>query len=162
MVQQKQENKKNEEESKIPVKYKKKYAIFREKARYIVVYCVKESNSYNFFKTKRIKPNTKVIEYDKNSVFVVDIENPTYREGNTRYYCIDINSEMIHFEQLEKDKFMTSRINSTIFQDEIIMQLGKATTQPIQSKYDWKAFIFGLLIGAFGGLFGGFVGGLFF
>lgn len=142
-------------DKKIPIKRKPKYAIFRERAKYLVNFCVKESNSYNFFKTVRIKPNTKKIKYDKEHVFLIDIENPTYREGSIRYYCIDVNAGQIHFKHLDEKEFMSSRINYTIFEEEIIMQLGKATTQPIESKYDWKSLIFGLVIGILGGLFGG-------
>lgn len=116
--------------------------------KYVVRYCVRESNSYNIVKNVLITPTTKEIKYDKDNTFIVDIENPTYRDGNTRYYCIDLNSKQIHFEQLDTKEFVSSRINSLILVDKTIEQLAKATTTPIKSNYDYKALIIGIIIGA--------------
>lgn len=139
----------------------------KDKNKYVVIFAVKEGNSYNFMKSKIIKPTIKTIKYDKENEFIIDIENHTYRKGNIRFYCIDINSKQIYFEdkekkeiikdgkikleQLKESEFISSRITKRIMSDEIILQLAKATTTPIKQTYDWKALIIGLIIGALGG-----------
>ena len=126
-----------------------------KKDKYVVIYCVREGKSYNFFKSRFIKPEIKKIKYDKDNEFIIDIENHTYRQGNTRFYVIDINSKQIYFEQLKNADYITSRITKKIMTDEVIMQLAKATTTPIKQTYDYKAIIIGLIIG---GLIGAFIG----
>lgn len=120
----------------------------RNKEKYIVLFAVREGNSYNFIKSMYIQANTKRIKYDKENTYIIDIENHTYRKGNVRYYCIDVNAQQIYFEQLKDSKFITSRITKRIFSDEIIMQLAKATTTPIKQTYDYKSLIIGAIIGA--------------
>lgn len=122
-------------------------ALSKDKGKYIVIFCVKEGSSYNFIQSKLIKPNTTKILYDKEHEFLIDIENHTYRKGNVRYYCIDVNSKQIFFEQLNGKNYMTSRLIKKIMVDETIMQLAKATTTPIKQTYDWKTFIIGLIVG---------------
>lgn len=123
--------------------------------RYVVVFCVKEGNSYNFFKFVSIKPNAKTIKYDKEHQYVIDIENHTYRKGNTRYYCIDINAKQINFENLEEEDSVSSRINAMIMSENIIEQLAKATTKPIEHKFDYLALFIGLIMGVLGGIIAG-------
>lgn len=117
------------------------------KNRYIVVFCVREGNTYNFFRFKSIKANTKEIKFDKENHFKVDVENPTYRKADTRYFCMDINGKQLHFQDLKDFDFVSSRINKIIMSDQIILQLAKATTTPIQQTYDWKTAIIFLIIG---------------
>lgn len=120
----------------------------KNKDRYIVIFAVREGNSYNFFKSVFIESNTTKINYDKENSFTIDIENHTYRKGNKRFYVIDINGRQIYFEQLKDADFITSRITKRIISDEIIMQLAKATTTPIKQTYDYKSLIIGAVIGA--------------
>jgi len=136
----------------------------KNKAKYLVAFCVKEGNTYRFEKIVHVKPNTKLIKYDKDNVFVVDIENPTYRVKNNQYFCIDINAKQVHMkqtkenqeikngnvsiEQLQQHEFISSRITKMIFLDNIIEQLAKSVTKPIKQTYDYRALIFGLIIGA--------------
>lgn len=130
--------------------------LFKISEKYVVIFCVREGNSYNFFKSKTIKPTIKKIKYDSGNEFIIDIENHTYRTGNTRFYCIDINAKQIYFEQLKESEYITSRITKRIMTDEVIMQLAKATTTPIKQTYDYKAIIIGLIIGGLIGVIIGF------
>lgn len=118
------------------------------KQHYYVVYCLREANSYEFMEFIPIKPNQKTIKYDEDNTFTIDIQNHTYRFGNNKYYCIDINSRQIHFEQLEENEFVSSKVNTMALEDAIIEQLARATTQPIQKKYDYIALLIGLVIGS--------------
>lgn len=120
----------------------------KKQNKYIVRYCVKEGNTYNFIKNVGIKANTKKIKYDKDNEFTVDIENPTYKINNKSYFCIDVNSKQIYFEQLKESDFISSRINKMIMSDEIILQLAKASTQPINQPFSWTNLIIGLIIGS--------------
>lgn len=135
----------------------------KNKSKYLVAFCIKEGNTYRFEKIVSVKPNTKLVKYDKDNVFVLDIENPTYRKGNNQYFCIDINSKQVHMEttkgsqeikdgnvsieELQQHDFISSRITKMIFLDNIIEQLAKSVTKPIKQTYDYKALIIGLVIG---------------
>lgn len=138
----------------------------KDKIKHVAVFGIKNGNTYDFFKNIGMKSNTKLIKYDKDNVFIIDIENPTYRRGNIKYYCIDINSQQIAFITKEKNKekievkdgnisvedirdakVVSSRITKAIFLDEIILQLAKATTKPPKQTYDYKALLIGLVIG---------------
>jgi len=118
------------------------------KDRYVVAFCIKDGCSYNFQKVIAIKPINQTVKYDKDHEFIIDIEKHSYRKNNTRYYCIDINTEQIFFEQLDSSDVMSSRITKLIMTEQIILQLAKATTTPIKQTYDWKTLIIGLVIGA--------------
>jgi len=142
----------------------------KDKSRYLVVFCIKEGLTYKFEKIVHIKPNTKLIKYGKEDLFIVDIENPTYRRRNTQYYCIDINSKQVHMknenneeildgnnekvldgniklEELQQSKYVSSRITKAIFMDKVIEQLAHAATKPVKQTYDYKALVIGLIIG---------------
>ena len=69
----------------------------KNRAKYIVIFCVKEANTYNAISAKVIKPSITSIRYDKEHVFDVDVESPTYRKGNTQFFWIDVNSAQIQF-----------------------------------------------------------------
>ncbi len=123
-------------------------AKFKKHNRYIVVFCVKEANSYSFMEFRNIAPNTTTIKYDKDNLFVIDIENPTYRSRETRYFCIDINGKQLYFKDLKSEDIISSKVNKMIMSDQIIYQLAKATTTPINQPYDWKTAIIFTIIGS--------------
>ncbi|MFX0069872.1 MAG: hypothetical protein ACFFAO_02170 [Candidatus Hermodarchaeota archaeon] len=134
----------------------------KDRIKHVVVFGIKEGNTYAFFKNIGIRPNTKLVKYDSDNVFVVDIENPTYKRGNIKYYCIDINSKQISFESKEdgkvydgkikiedikESKVVSSKITKAIFLDEIILQLARATTKEPKQTYDYRALTIGAIIG---------------
>jgi len=120
----------------------------KNRDKYVVVFCVREGNSFNCIKSVYIKPNQNRIKYDKENEFLIDIENHSYRRANVRFYYIDINAQQIYFEQLKDSDFITSRITKRIITDQIIEQLATATTTPIKQTYDYKALLIGAIIGA--------------
>jgi len=141
--------------SKTLIKFRSKFN------KYIVIFCVREGNYYDFLREVHIQPNQKSIKYDKENEFDIDIDNPTFRKRNILYYCIDINSQQIDFkhiqlEQLEESEYVSPKVNKMIRSDNIILQLAKATTTPIKQTYDYRALIFGIIMGCLGGIVIGF------
>lgn len=122
--------------------------LFKKEAKYVVVFCVIEANTFNFISSKAIKPDTTKIQYGDKKVFIVDLENPTYRKGKTRFFCMDINAEQIHFKRTKENESVSPRVHSMILEDSIIEQLARATTIAPKVKFDIIALIIGLSIGA--------------
>lgn len=142
--------------SNLLMKYRKRTA------KYIVIFCVKEANSYNFIKAISIKPDVKTVKHGKDKEYKIDIENHTYRKGNTLYYCVDINSQQIFFEQLKETEHTSPRMNKMIMSEAIIEQLARASSISLKHKYDYGALAIGLIIGGLLCLIVGFAIGFLF
>lgn len=122
--------------------------LFKKMNKYKVVFCVKEANSYNIDSSIWIKANTKTVKYGNKNEYIIDLENPTFINGNVRNFWIDINnSKQIHFEELKEIQSVSSRINYMILTDTIIEQLARATTMPPKIKFDFVALIIGVIVG---------------
>jgi len=141
----------------------------KNKEKFIVAFCIKQGITYRFEKMINIKANTRLVKYDDNNVFVIDIENPTYSIGNNQFFCIDINSRLIHMipseegkievkngnvklEELQKNQYISSRITKLIFLDSVIEQLSNSVMKPVKQTYDYKAIVIGLIIGGLIGI----------
>lgn len=103
----------------------------RNKDKYIVVLVILEGRIFKIHKSFNIKASTTQFSHP-NGVFLVNIQNPTYREGLKRYYYFNmISGVQISFRKLTKagytPKDMKLLLGSHVI-SELVAGIGKKKT----------------------------------
>lgn len=123
------------------------------KKKYIVVFLIKEQESYTILKSKRITPTNNSIKYGKNKSIPIEISLPTYSKGLKLFYFVDMSSKVpsqITFSNLEFDG-INSEVLDMIMNGHIIREL----SSNLSDNTNFKMNLLNIIIG---GLIGGLIG----
>jgi len=121
--------------------------------KYIVVFLIKEQNSYSEVSRKLVKSTTTKIKFGKKDTIPIDISKPSYSKGLKLFYFIDLSNNLqLHFIK-DKNNRINSEAMDMIFQQEIIRQLTSSLGEP--SFLAGK--LFNMIVGGIIGLLIGFV-----
>jgi len=118
--------------------------------KYIVVFLIKEQNTYNMIHRKKFKPSDKVVRFRKQSI-PISSSLPTYSIGLKLFFFIDITSNTQLFFKSSKNNTINAKVIDMILQESIITQLTSNLTST--SKFTMNLIyivlyiIFGVLIG---------------
>lgn len=107
-------------------------------------------------KSLRYKTDVKVLKILENELdykkgtYHIDIENPSYMDGNTFVYFMDtISGKQLTFE--ESGSILNPSQFKTILRGNILKQLVQGITKG-NEKVDWYSIIIGIMIGLFVGI----------
>ena len=101
----------------------KKLSIHRDKAKkYILVFLLKEQNTYTIRKKKRFDPTNNKIRYKKR-LHIIDTNTPTFTRKQKLFFCIDINKGQLFFKDTSIKKDKNNETKTTIEQDKEFLDL---------------------------------------
>lgn len=142
----------------IPIELKdltKKIRISRDKKKkYILVFLLKEQNTYELRKKKRFNPTNNRIKYKKR-LHIIDISKPTFTRKQKLFYFIDIDKGQLYFNdddsEIKKDKPFMDLLLGT----DLIEKLSSGLIEKVNVKDIFEKIIyigFGIAIGIIIGL----------
>ena len=129
------------------------------KKKYIVIFLIKEHQSYTEIKRKRINPNSTEINFNNKS-YPIMINLHSYSKGLKYYYFIDTTKKIkcqIFFNKTKKDSDVSLEIIDMIISKHIVKQLTSNLTDSA-FRTNLMYVLFGLLLG---GCIGWIAGGFF-
>ena len=139
--------KKEVKEEEIEVLKRKRKVIIDKNLKYFVFWLVKQGETYEVLRRKRIKPTNESVSYASHNHHI-DIGNPTYRTRNKRYYFVDLDGGQLFVEGV--DIKYDPQIVYEFVDRKIIQQLATNLTSS-----QWKLNIF---LAIFSAIFGGLIG----
>lgn len=125
------------------------------KKKYLVVFLIKEGNSFSVEGKKLFSSLNNEISFRKK-IYGINASTHTYSKGLTKYFFIDINTKHLLLFVKNKAEIKTdSEILHTIVKRSLVKQLVSDL-----GSIDYKTIIFNLVIGLIiGGLVGFLIGG---
>lgn len=90
-----------------------------KKKKYVVKFMVEQQGIYNKIAKRKLNPLNEAVRFKKRT-YLIDITKPTYTEGLTLFFLIDIKGKFIKLKKKEKN---TKKEQKEIKKDSLITEV---------------------------------------
>lgn len=113
-----------------------------KRKKYVVIFLIKENDSYSVLSRKRFMPSKSKVRYGKGKSHIIDTSKPTYIKGLRLFYFVEINKGQIGFNNPSGN--ISPEVIDMVMSQSIVKQL---TANLAGMKFNFMNIITGLAVG---------------
>jgi len=125
-----------------------------KKKKYILVFLLKEQNTYEIRKKKRFNPTNNEIKYKKR-LHIIDTSKPTFTSKQKIFYLIDINEGQLFFNDDKSEIVQDKKFIDLTMGTDLLEKLASGLIEKVNVKDIFEKVLyigFGIAIGIIIGL----------